>query len=103
MKKIFEMAKTISKYSQEEAERRLDVIRNRFTDDNTMYKNFDYVMEASMLLQRIMDLAKKDVKRHKAMDSEDGYILPPKYDNQDFWLNKMVKGIGILVMVQSLQ
>ena len=96
MKKIFEMAKVISRYSREEAERRLDVMRERFTDENiTDYNRFDFLMEASMLLQRLIDLAKKEDKEKEATKEEGqfGWVVPPKHDNQDFWLDKYGKRI----------
>lgn len=91
IRNMIEMAKIISGYSREEALRRYEVCRDRFTDgDNTLSRNFDLVMEASMLLQRIMDLAKEEVKRDEAMDfdSQPAWVIPPKHDNQDFWLDK---------------
>jgi hypothetical protein len=91
MRNILEMAKIISGYSREEALRRYEVCRDRYTDDNnTVYKNFDLVMEASMLLQRIMDIAKEEVKAEAAMEmkSQPVWVIPPKGDDQNFWLNK---------------
>jgi hypothetical protein len=90
MKKMFEMAKAISQYSRKEAERRYEVCRDRFSDDNTYYQNFDIAMEASMLLQRIMDLAKEDAETLKPDPdiNTDTWIQVPKGDDMKYWLNK---------------
>jgi hypothetical protein len=93
MRDMIKMAKIISGYSREEAERRYEVCRDRFTDgENTLSRNFDLVMEASMLLQRIMDVAKEELKSEKISNepdiNTDAWVVPPKHDNQDFWLNK---------------
>ena len=90
MKNMLEMAKVISGYSKKEVLRRYEICRNRYTDDNTEYKKFDLVAEASMLLQRIVDLAKEEISAEQVMDAvtEIAWVIPPKGDNQDFWLNK---------------
>ena len=89
IKKVFEMAKVISGYSREEAERRLDVMRDRFADEGrTEYMRFDYVMEASMLLQRLMDLAKKEAKAEAESENQFNWVVPIKGDDQDLWLDK---------------
>ena len=87
------MAKVISGYSREEALRRYEVCRDRFTDgENTLGRNFDLVMEASMLLQRIMDIAKEELKASELSNvpniNTNAWVVPPKGDDQDFWLNK---------------
>lgn len=92
MKNMFEAAKIISGYSRKEAERRYEVCRDRFSDDNTTSKNFDLVMEASMLLQRIMDLAKEDLISEIVSEepniNTDAWVQVPKGDDMAFWLNK---------------
>ena len=89
IRNIIESAKIISKYSRKEAEERFEVMRDRFTDDNnTLYMSFDYVMEASMLLQRIMDLTEKEVEAHKPDMNSDTWIQVPKGDDMKYWLNK---------------
>lgn len=89
------MAKVISGYSREEATRRYEVCRERFTDDNTMYNKFDIAMEASMLSQRIMDLAKEDIiseiDTNEPDINTDAWIQVPKGDDMKFWLNKYGK------------
>lgn len=87
------MAKIISGYSREEAEKRLDVMRDRFADEGrTEYMRFNYVMEASMLLQRLMDLAKKDLKRlEDELEPDlntDTWVQVPEGDDKKYWLNK---------------
>jgi hypothetical protein len=93
MKNIFEMAKIISKYSHEEALRRYGVCRDRFTDNNrTPTQNFDFLMEASMLLQRITDFAKEEVKSEAIANepdiNSDVWIQVPKGDDMRYWLNE---------------
>jgi hypothetical protein len=90
MAKIFEKAKIISGYSREEVLRRYEVCRDRYTDDNTEYKKFDLVTEASMLLQRLMDLAKEEVSAEQVMDAvtEIAWVQVPKGDDMMYWLNK---------------
>jgi hypothetical protein len=91
MKDLLEMAKIISGYSREETLRRYAVCRDRYADDNnTVEKDFDLMTEASMLLQRIVDIAKEEVKEERMIDriTEIAWVVPPKHDNQDFWLNR---------------
>ena len=93
MKNIFEMIKVISGYSRREAERRYEVCRDRYTDDNhTSAQNFDFILEASMLSQRLMDLAKEEVKSEELSDepnmNTDAWIQVPKGDDMKYWLNK---------------
>ena len=93
MKDMIEMAKIISGYSREEALRRYEVCRDRFTDDNvTEYKKFDMAMEASMLLQRIVDIAKEELKEELQSNepdiNTDAWIQVPKGDDMKFWLNR---------------
>mgnify|MGYP001443573569 CR=1 FL=1 len=93
MKNVFEMAKVISGYSRKEAERRYEVCRDRFTDGgNTLCRDFDLVMEASMLSQRIVDIAKEEVKADAVSNepdiNTDAWIQVPVGDDMKFWLNK---------------
>jgi len=93
MKNVFEMAKIISGYSREEAERRYEVCRDRYTDDNhTSAQNFDFLLEASMLSQRLMDVAKEEVKSEELSDepdmNTDAWIVPLKGDDMKYWLDK---------------
>ena len=93
MRDMIEMAKIISGYSREEALRRYEVCRDRFTDgENTLSRNFDLVMEASMLLQRIVDIAKEELKEELQSDepdiNTDAWIQVPKGDDMKYWLNR---------------
>ena len=92
MKDMIEMAKVISGYSRKEALRRYEICRDRYANDNTSYKSFDIAMEASMLLQRIVDIAKEELKA-EAVSNEpdintDAWIRVPVGDDMKFWLNK---------------
>jgi hypothetical protein len=82
-------------YAQE-AVRGYNVLRDRYADDNhTPYQNFDLILEASMLSQRLMDIGKKEIladsisQQIHIEDQNTGvWNKIPKGDDDKFWLNE---------------
>ena len=93
MKQLFEKAKIISGYSQKEAERRLEILQERFSDENIReHDKFEYLIESMMLTQVIM--LKAEAKRLEELQAEVDeelvrvYTVVPKGDDMKYWLDK---------------
>lgn len=92
MKKLIELAKKVQQMSDEELKNRIAYLEDRiqrqvFLDALTI----DVLMEIQMISQRIMKIAKDELKseNQQMLDSNDTkWNVIPKYDDKKYWLNE---------------
>jgi len=74
MDDLNKVARDAFSLTKEEILERIDVMRDRFTDENiTEYKRFDYLMEAMLLSQRLMEFTKAELEYERMMEDEEAF------------------------------
>jgi len=74
MEDLSKVARDVFGLTKEEILEHIDVMRDRYADENIIeYKRFDYLMEAMLLSQRLMEFVKAELEYERRMEDEEAF------------------------------